>query len=626
MRTGYVTITISCLIVVLLTSAAAFAGNLAPTKPTGIAVTPDPAYKNTNLTATGSGSTDADGPTPLTYIYSWRSSTDGGAHWSGWLAYSTAPLSCTTNKFAVGMKWQVKAKAKDGAGKLSAEYISPKIITIVNKPPSEPTTVTVTPATPTTYQDLTVTASGSTDLEGDKITYAFHWEKWDGSAWVDAGVSAATLSHEATLGNQHWRALAQAVAGSGTSAWVPSAEIVIANTVPTAPAAVGITPANPDSATQLVGAASGATDPDGTTPTYEFQWRCDEGAGYHVWGKTRPTLPASATAEGQAWQVRARATDGQASSAWVEMEDSVTIVNAAPTVPVFVKLDPGVPGKESLTGAASGSVDADGDPITYQYQWSKISSSSTHVTAWTANAGQVLPASTVNFGDTWQVRARAFDGANYSRWKAHKTVKIVRMVSWLSPATEATNVARDASIYITFRWPVDQASVEGRLKLYYSGDVPIPGRYTWCVPNVKVRFNPTPTLRSNTRYRIHLTPGVRCSSGRVLGWREDYFFRTAPATAPATVAVAASPTAAGAQVTVNLGSAASVQAVICNIAGRVVAELPERDLPSGVSSLLWNGKSRTGSNVPAGNYLVRVTARGAEGAQTSAVTPLMLRR
>ncbi|MEN6302724.1 MAG: FlgD immunoglobulin-like domain containing protein, partial [Armatimonadia bacterium] len=109
------------------------------------------------------------------------------------------------------------------------------------------------------------------------------------------------------------------------------------------------------------------------------------------------------------------------------------------------------------------------------------------------------------------------------------------------------------------------------------------------------------------------------------GWGENYWFKTAPATTTAAVTVAAAGIAGGAELTVNLTSAATVRTVITNIAGRVVAELPERDLPAGVSSLLWNGKSSSGTKVPAGTYLVRVVAVGSEGEQASALAPLQTR-
>ncbi|MEN6403342.1 MAG: Ig-like domain-containing protein, partial [Armatimonadia bacterium] len=278
---------------------------------------------------------------------------------------------------------------------------------------------------------------------------------------------------------------------------------------------------------------------------------------------------------------------------------TIHVANDAPTRPTFVLVRPSIAGKEDLTGEASGSTDANNDGITYEYQWVKLAEGGGYLTKWVDNPGRVLPAAKVNFGETWQVRARAFDGTAYSAWKAHKTVTIVRMVASISPADAAVSVPTNTTIEITFRWPVDQLSVNRRLRVYCGGSL-VPGSASWIWRNRKVRFTPTNQLLADTAYQVRLATGIVCTSSRVLGWTEEYNFRTAGLDDGRVMAVAAAPTATGAQVTVNLTSAASVRTVICNIAGRVVAELPEQDLPSGVSSLLWNGKSTTGSKVPAG--------------------------
>lgn len=91
--------------------------------------------------------------------------------------------------------------------------------------------------------------------------------------------------------------------------------------------------------------------------------------------------------------------------------------------------------------------------------------------------------------------------------------------------------------------------------------------------------------------------------------------------------VAAAPTRnGGAQIVVTLGAPAEVQAEILNIAGRVVCALAPVQGKAGVNSLLWNGRSAAGTQVPAGAYLCRVIARGPEGQQQVAMTRMMLAR
>jgi len=93
------------------------------------------------------------------------------------------------------------------------------------------------------------------------------------------------------------------------------------------------------------------------------------------------------------------------------------------------------------------------------------------------------------------------------------------------------------------------------------------------------------------------------------------------------VSAAAAPVSGGGvQLSVNLSSAASVEVTIINLAGRAVAGLPASDLPEGVSTLLWSGKSATGLRVPAGTYLARLTARTEDGDQCQALATVTVRR
>ncbi|MEN6643929.1 MAG: Ig-like domain-containing protein [Armatimonadia bacterium] len=293
-----------------------------------------------------------------------------------------------------------------------------------------------------------------------------------------------------------------------------------------------------------------------------------------------------------------------------------------PTTPTAVTVTPAAPGPEALTATASGSTDANNDTLTYKCQWSKKNADGTWA-AW-SYTGRTLAASNVKIGDTWRVRAQANDGASYSSWKIGSSVTVVSMAG-VTPAPKTYNVPVTSCVFVSFRWPVQQATVTTRVQIKLGTTKIIPTVMTWVTAERKVKLRPKSPLLPNTYYRINIDPGITCTSGRVLGWGENYWFKTAPAAASAAVSVAAAPTAGGAQVTVNLSSAATVRTVICNIAGRVVAELAERELPAGVSSLLWNGKSSSGTNVPAGTYLVRVVAIGTEGTQTTAVAPLQVR-
>jgi hypothetical protein len=86
------------------------------------------------------------------------------------------------------------------------------------------------------------------------------------------------------------------------------------------------------------------------------------------------------------------------------------------------------------------------------------------------------------------------------------------------------------------------------------------------------------------------------------------------------------PTRAGAQVTFSLANAASVTATVVNIAGRPVRTIAaDTPLGAGMQTLLWDRKAESGLAVPAGLYLIRVTARDAAGGQSTALATVALR-
>ena len=80
------------------------------------------------------------------------------------------------------------------------------------------------------------------------------------------------------------------------------------------------------------------------------------------------------------------------------------------------------------------------------------------------------------------------------------------------------------------------------------------------------------------------------------------------------------------EIRVHLLSPASVSLRVCNVAGRVVCSVPDR-LTGGVGErlILWNARSDTGRRLPAGAYLLELTARSPDGPSTRRLVPLVLR-
>jgi len=83
----------------------------------------------------------------------------------------------------------------------------------------------------------------------------------------------------------------------------------------------------------------------------------------------------------------------------------------------------------------------------------------------------------------------------------------------------------------------------------------------------------------------------------------------------------------GVTVSYSLSAEAEVRIEVLNIAGRRVATVDAgQPQPAGVCAASWNGRSGAGTLCPAGRYLVRLEARGADGQQAQALVPLQIER
>jgi hypothetical protein len=196
------------------------------------------------------------------------------------------------------------------------------------------------------------------------------------------------------------------------------------------------------------------------------------------------------------------------------------------------------------------------------------------------------------------------------------------VVAW---GPKGTTVGVTANINITFSEAMIRPSAQGAMFINgvkVSTSSTFGGTFTWLAK--KMVFNPTNDLLPGTTYRIVIGKAARSRAGGCMTKGFSYEFTTKGAP-PAAVTLAAAPTAFGAQITLSLASSADVTVSIRNLAGREVATLTPGRLEAGVQSLLWNGKSKTGTQVPSGTYLLQVSANTADGSSAQALTSLPIR-
>lgn len=195
-----------------------------------------------------------------------------------------------------------------------------------------------------------------------------------------------------------------------------------------------------------------------------------------------------------------------------------------------------------------------------------------------------------------------------------------------------TGVALDTtarSITLGFNQAMKKSSVADALWIYPASTPPgvnatrPPGVFSWNGNEVTYTFSNA--LAPLTTYCVKVGKTVRSAAGVSRIGAFVWSFTTGPVLrAPGRVTLAAVPTGVGAQLTVNLSDAADVTVRVRNLAGREVATLHPGQLPAGVTPLVWNGLSASGTRVPSGTYLLEVQAAGAGGASSMALGSVAL--
>ncbi|BDG10434.1 FG-GAP repeat domain-containing protein [Anaeromyxobacter paludicola] len=205
----------------------------------------------------------------------------------------------------------------------------------------------------------------ATDADGDALAYHYRWTV-DGQP-RNLPLSAAQFP--ARVARKHQKVAVEVRAFDGElEGPAARAEVILANAPPAAPP-VAIQPKAPRRGRPLRAVLlAEAADADGDRLAYRYAWTKN--------GKPLPLpadareVPGSEVARGDRFEVEVWATDGEAEGPRARAAASVG--NTPPTAPL-VALSPERPraGQPVKVALARPSVDADGDPVTYAYAWTR---------------------------------------------------------------------------------------------------------------------------------------------------------------------------------------------------------------------------------------------------------------
>lgn len=357
--------------------------NTAPTPPQ-ILFTPTNPGTNDNISALATGSTDADGD-PINYLYDWR--LNGVS-----MGQSTAllPSSVTTKNDL----WTLRVTPNDGY--INGQYTEETIL-IGNTAPFI-SSVSISPTNASTQDTLTCTQS-SMDADGDSISESFAWTI-NGNL---ASSNSNTLSGPFVTGDS---IVCTATVADGTDATtLASPPLTISNGVPTI-TDLTLSPMAP-ATNDLLEATVQATDPDGDSLTYQWNWSVDDGTG-SVIVQSNATSSASDTLDGLTHFERGDSifvsvvVDDGSSNATMQ-SSTVIVVNTPPTVfnALIEPVSP-VAGLDDLVCTVQTS-DADQDTVSLQYSWT-LNGSTTNYTS------SMVPSTDIADEDLWTCTVTCDDG------------------------------------------------------------------------------------------------------------------------------------------------------------------------------------------------------------------------
>ena len=164
---------------------------------------------------------------------------------------------------------------------------------------------------------------------------------------------------------------------------------------------------------------------------------------------------------------------------------------------------------------------------------------------------------------------------------------------------------------------LDPNGYQGRVALEWGDLRQLPRDYT--IALVDSQTGRRVNMRTSTGYALTVTPEAERTLTVVA--RKGAAGALRLVAAPAQVRSRANG-AFSAAISYTLTRDADVSAVVRNAAGRVVGSIPAAFATAGANMLSWGGTGDAGQALPAGRYMVEVSAVSADGERTSAVLPV----
>ena len=291
---------------------------------------------------------------------------------------------------------------------------------VSNSPPSV-SNVQISPSSAFTGDTLSLTYNYN-DGDGDSESGTqIRWYK--NSNLVSTRNNMNTVPSSMTMKGETWDVEVTPSDGTDQGSLVQSNSVTIQNSAPVASGS--ITPSSPMEDDDLTLSWSGSDADTDQTTLAGIEWFVD-GSVVETFDDTT-TVPSIAIRSGDVWHARVMVNDGEMNSLWFTVP-SITVgsSNSAPTMLSVTLAGPYTTVDDLIASALAN--DADGDSLTYEWQW--VGSTIT-----TNTLSSVLTTK----GDSWTVKCRVTDGSAYSAWMESSPVIIQNS----APVIESLSIDQD---------------------------------------------------------------------------------------------------------------------------------------------------------------------------------------
>jgi hypothetical protein len=409
-----------------------------------VAISPASGSKADTFTCAPAGWSDADGDAPA-YEYRWEA--DGVPVGAG------ATLAGPASSIVKGQTLTCTVTPVSGLAK-GAAVASPGLV-LGNAPPTL-AAVTLSPASPRRGDELVVQATGVADVDpGDPILLRYEWTA-DGAPLAVTGdrVPAGTLTK-----GQQVSVRVFASNGAGSAEVGPAgASATVANSPPSV-GSVAIGVFGPVEPTPMRGKALAATSSDvldadpADTVTLAHQWRIngtDAGTDSYL-------LDGMLLRRGDRVTAAVTPLDGDGARGLTVTSPELVVQNAPPSAPVLAVSPAAAPREDDnlVCSVGTPSLDADGDTVTYSFEWTKAGQP--FPGAANATDRSTVPESATQLADEFACAVVARDGQGGEARASHAFAPLLASCDTAAPRI-ASVAASAGDLDARVTWLTDEGS------------------------------------------------------------------------------------------------------------------------------------------------------------------------